>query len=307
MRLVKAIKNPQWAIRRALNKMLTKYAHLIKNDERYLRMKWGLNMDFPLNLDNPITFSEKIQWLKLHDHNPLYSILVDKVAVKDYVRNILGEEYIIPTLGVYDRPEDIDWNELPDQFVLKCTNDSNSVVICKDKSNIDKVAVVNKFKKALRHNYYYKGREWPYKNVKGRIIAEKYIKPDPNDKELYDYKFFCFNGVVKLIQVDYNRFIHHNRNLYTPDWQRLDAEIGFPSQPGIEFKCPIVLEEAIDISQKLSVGIPHVRVDLYILGTKIYFGEMTFYHGGGLEYTKPKEFNKTIGDWIELPVINSET
>lgn len=301
--LVKAVKNPRKAIKVVLNDLLSKYAFLIKDDEKYLRLKWKLNMDYPLNLENPTTFNEKLQWLKLHDHNPLYTTLVDKVAVKDYVAGILGPEYIIPTLGVYDKPEDIDWDSLPERFVLKCTNDSNSVIICKDKSRLDKNMVIKKYRKALKHNYFYKGREWPYKNVPRRIIAEQFIDPVPGRKDLPDYKFFCFDGEVKFYKIDYDRFVKHRANYYSTKGELLPfGEINYPPDFNKELEQPAEISYMISLSEKLAKNIPMVRVDFYDVNGRILFGEMTFYPGGGGGKFTLEEWDYKIGEFLHLPI-----
>lgn len=301
--ILKSIKNPRKAIRVFLNRVLSRYAFLIKDDKKYLSLKWKLCMDYPLNLDNPTSFSEKLQWLKLYNHNPLYTTLVDKVAVKDYVAGILGQEYIIPTLGVYDRPEDIDWDALPSKFVLKCTNDSASVVICKDKGTLDKNKVIRKFKECLKHNYFYQGREWPYKNVPRRIIAEKYIEPSPGMNDLPDYKFFCFDGKVKAMFIATDRqtpgekvkfdFFDANFN-HLPFRQGHDHAKVTPSKPE-NFELMKVA------SEKLSRGIPHARIDFYDLGDRVLFGEVTLFHFGGVTPFEPVDWDYKFGEWLKLP------
>lgn len=301
--LVKAVKNPKKAIKVVLNDLLAKYAFLIKDDEKYLRMKWWLNMDYPLNLDNPTTFNEKLQWLKLHDHNPLYTTLVDKVAVKDYVADILGPEYIIPTLGVYDKPEDIDWDALPDKFVLKCTNDSNSVIICKDKSSLDKNMVIRKYRKALKYNYFYKGREWPYKNVPRRIIAEQFIDPVPGRKDLPDYKFFCFDGEVKAMFIATDRHVEGEDvkfDFFDCDFNHLPFRQGHENAEIMPSK-PANFELMKKAASKLSHGLPNARVDFYDLGDKVYFGEVTLFHFGGITPFDPEEWDKRFGEMLKLP------
>ena len=302
IKLGKAIKNPKRAIKVLLDILLSKYAFMIKDDERYLKLKWKLNMDYPLKLDKPTTFSEKLQWLKLHDHNPLYTTMVDKVAVKDYVAGILGPEYIIPTLGIYKRPEDIDWDFLPDKFVLKCTNDSNSVVICKDKIKLDREKVVRKYRKALKHNYFYKGREWPYKDVPRLIIAETYIAPEKGIEDLRDYKFFCFNGEVKVFKIDFDRFSGHRANYFSPQGELLRfGEMMFPPDYNRIIELPQEIGKMIELAEKLSKSIPFVRVDFYLVNKKILFGEMTFYPAGGVGKYTSYEWDKRLGDWLELP------
>lgn len=301
-RLLKAMKNPNKALRVILNDLLAKFAFLIKDDEKYIKIKWKLNMNYPLNLKNPKSFSEKLQWLKLYDHNPLYTKLVDKVAVKEYVAEILGSEYIIPTLGVYDRPEDIDWDGLPDQFVLKCTNDSNSVVICRDKSNIDRKAVIKKYKKALKHNYFYIGREWPYKNVPRRIIAEKYIEPVPGRKDLPDFKFFCFDGVCKAMFIATDRLVQGEKvkfDFFDADFNHLPFRQGHDHAKVMPQK-PKNFEQMKNAAEKLSKGLRHVRVDFYDIGDKILFGEMTLFHFGGVTPYEPVEWDYKFGEWLHI-------
>lgn len=271
-------------------------------DKIYLEWLFRLRMGYRLDLKNPKTFSEKLQWLKLYDRKPEYTTMVDKYAVKDYVASIIGSQYIIPTLGVWDRPEDIEWDKLPNQFVLKTTHGSGSsgVVICTDMATFDKEKAIAKLNNSMKKDIYCLLREWPYKNVPKRIIAEEYIS-DKNG-ELNDYKVFNFDGEPRMIEVDYNRFSGHSRNLYDMDWKRIDAVLKYPSVPGHEFTKPVVFDELKDLCRKVSVGIPHVRSDFYVVENKIYFGELTFYHGSGYEKTTPEEFNNTIGGWLVLPV-----
>lgn len=270
-------------------------------DKLYVMLMFRFKMGYWPNLKNPQTFSEKLQWLKLYNRRPEYTMMVDKYAVKDYVASIIGEEYIIPTLGVWDKPEDIEWDKLPEQFVLKTTHGGGStgVVICKDKSTFDKKKAISKLNSSMKQDIYRYLKEWPYKNVQRRIIAEKYIVDENN--ELNDYKVFNFDGEPRMIEVDYNRFQGHLRNLYDTDWERIHATLKYPSDPEREFTKPEVLEELKELCRKLSDGIPHVRSDFFIVDNKIYFGELTFYHGSGYEKTTPEEFNKTLGDWLVLP------
>lgn len=255
-----------------------------------------------LSLKNPQTFNEKIQWLKLYDRRPEYTMMVDKYAVKDYVAGIIGQEHIIPTLGVWDRPEDIDFDMLPQQFVLKTTHGGGScgVIICKDKSVFDINAALEKLHEAMNQNIYAGAREWAYKNVRPRIIAEKYIIE--SNGELNDYKVFTFGGEPKLIELDYNRYKGHQRNLYDFNWNRIEATIQYPSDEKRVFDKPSVLNDLYDYSKRLSECIPHVRIDYYIIDSHIYFGEMTFYHGSGVEKISPRWFDLQLGEWIKLPV-----
>lgn len=266
--------------------------------EEYYKRKFGR----PLNLDDPKSFNEKLQWLKLYDRRPEYTMMVDKYAVKSYVAGKIGEEHIIPTLGVWDHFDEIDFDSLPDQFVLKCTHDSGGIVIVKDKAKLDRAAAREKLERRLKRNYYWIYREWAYKDVKPRIIAEKYMT-DESGVELKDYKIFNFHGEPKLIQVDYGRFVDHRRNLYTPDWQYVSAKMNYPTDPSHEIPRPERLDEMLRLAKVLSGGgeIPQVRTDFYSINDKIYFGELTFYHEGGFSTFEPESFGLEMGSWLKLP------
>ena len=270
-------------------------------DEPYLKVQFRLLMGKNLNLNPPKTFSEKLQWLKLYDRRPEYITMVDKAAVKDYVTRIIGDEYIIPTLGVWDKPEEIDWEKLPSQFVLKCTHDSGGLVICRDKSKLDKLAAIKKLQKSLKRNYFKVWREWPYKEVPRRIIAEKYME-DEKLHELRDYKFFCFNGNVRMFKVDYDRFTEHHANYYTPTGELLPfGEAAFPPKKEKRLKLPANLEHMVEMAELLSNGIPFLRVDFYVVNNCIYFGELTFFPATGMGKWTEEEWDKKLGDWIILP------
>ena len=271
----------------------------ILSDKNYLRKSFKVRTGCDLNLDHPQTFNEKLQWLKLNDRNPLYTVMVDKYKVKDYVYKKIGKEHIIPTIGVWNHPDEIDFHSLPDQFVLKCNHNSGGLYICRDKAKFDTNSVKKGLATALKHNYYFQGREWPYKDVPRKILAEKYMT-DESGVELKDYKIFCFSGQPKFIQVDFNRFAVHKRNLYTLDWQYIDAEIQFPSDRNIIIEKPEKLDEMINIAKILSDGLPHVRVDLYSVRDKVFFGELTFYHGSGFEKFSPENFGYTVGKWLRI-------
>ena len=268
-------------------------------DKLFLKVVYRHVTGEKLHIHNPRNFNEKIQWLKLYDRDPEYTKLVDKYEVKDYIRKTIGDEYVIPTLAVYNKAEEIDFDALPIQFVLKCTHDSGGVVICNDKSKLDKQNAIKLLGDGLKKNFYYQNREWPYKNVIPRIIAEQYMV-DESGEELKDYKFFCFYGEPKIIQVDYDRFVDHKRNLYDIEWNRLPFTLQFPTNWNYEIAKPQSLGEMIEVARKLSKGIPHVRVDLYHINGKVYFGEMTFYHGSGYEKFTPGDWNNTLGEWIKI-------
>ena len=218
-------------------------------DSVYLKYMYRRIMGKKLDLKNPKTFNEKLQWLKLYDRKPEYTKMVDKYEVRKYIKEKIGEEYLIPLAGgPWDQFDDIDFSKLPDQFVLKCTHDSGSVVICRDKNDFDIGAIRKKFNRALKGNFFYGGREWPYKNVKPRIIAEQYMA-DESGVELKDYKIFNFNGVPRIIQVDYDRFVRHKRNLYNTDWQYMDFAIKYETDSNITINKPANLEEMLRMAQ----------------------------------------------------------
>ena len=276
--------------------LLHKFSRLITNDELYIRIEYFLYMGRRLNLNPPTTFNEKLQWLKLHDRNPTYTQMVDKYEVKKNISNILGEEYVIPTLGVWDSFDDVNFEELPDQFVLKCTHDSGGIVICKDKSSFD----INKAKKTLnkflRRQYYYEHREYPYKNIKPRIIAEKYMV-DESGTELKDYKFFCFCGKPKMLFILTDRFIDTRLDFFDDKFEHLPFERGYPNAEK-EIRKPENFEQMLDIAAKLSQNIDFVRIDLYNINGKIYFGEFTFTPGNGMEPFTPEDWDRKVGEWL---------
>lgn len=270
-------------------------------DQLYLKMMYQVKLGKKCNLSMPGTFNEKLNWLKLHDRQDQYTLMADKFEVRSYVKEILGEEYLIPLIGIWSKAEDIEFDQLPDQFVLKCTHDSASVIICKDKRNFDEKAAVEKLNQSLATNYFYASREWPYKNIVPRIIAEQYMV-DESNTELKDYKIYNFNGEPKLIQVDFGRFSHHQRNLYTTDWEYIDEEIEYPRNPDVIINKPENLDEMLQFARLLSRGIPSVRTDFYSINGKTYFGEITFYQEGGFAHFSSDEFEKKLGELISLPI-----
>lgn len=270
-------------------------------DQFYIRCLYHSCVGKKLNLKDPKSFNEKLQWLKLHDRKPIYTTMVDKYAVKDYVASVIGEEHIIPTLGVWDRFDDIDFEKLPNQFVLKCTHDSAGLVICKDKTTFCVEKAKEKIELCLKRNYFYSGREWPYKHVKPRIIAEQYME-DKNLQELRDYKFFCFNGIVKCFKVDFDRFVEHHANYYDREKNLLRfGEIECPPKFSEVIDIPNNVDQMIDFAEKLSNGIPFLRADFYNVDESIYFGELTFYPASGFGPFTPEEFDLIMGRWLSLP------
>ena len=271
-------------------------------DEKYIKLLYWIHIGKKLNLKNPVCFNEKIQWLKLNDHNPSYTELVDKYEVKKFVKEIIGEQHIIKTIGVWDRFDDIDFSSLPRSFVLKLTHNSGGVFIVKDKQAFDPESIRKRVNKQLQRNYYYSGREWPYKNIIPRIIAEEYIV-DGSGEDLKDYKLFLFSGKVRYIQVDYDRFTDHHRNFYDTDWNYIPFTTLYPTDAKKIIEKPESLGEMIIFSEKIAqkIGNPaFVRIDMYSSMGKVYFGEVTFYHGSGCEPFYPPEYDRVLGDMIDL-------
>ena len=273
------------------------------DDEKWLKKAWLLKFGKELNLDNPETFNEKLQWLKLNDRKDVYTTMVDKYEVKEYVKNAIGEQYIIPTLGIYDRFEDIDFNELPDRFVMKCTHDSGGLVIVKDKKELNIKTAKRKINKSLKRNYYRNNREWPYKNVKPRIIIEEYME-DKKDRELRDYKLFCFNGKFEIMFIATNRQGEGETcfDFFDKKFNHLSFTNGHPNAVDLPHK-PSSFDEMVKLAEKLSKGIPQVRIDFYNVDDRVYFGEMTFFHWSGLVPFEPPEWDKKIGDMIDLTLV----
>lgn len=269
-------------------------------DKEFLKKRFKLKVGYELNLDNPITFNEKIQWLKLYDRNPQYTIMVDKYLVRQYISEKLGKEYLIPLLGVWNTFEDINFNGLPNQFVLKCTHDSGGLVICKDKESLNLKDAEKKIKQSLKRNFYYYGREWPYKNVHPRIIAEKYMA-DEFEKELKDYKMMCFNGKVLCSFVCTERYSNDGLKVtfFDKDWKVMPFERHYPKSKKI-IEIPKKYDEMIYLAEKLAKNIPFVRVDFYEIEERIYFGEITFYPGNGMEEFSPEEWDYKLGSWLDL-------
>lgn len=256
---------------------------------------------YDLNLGNPGTFNEKIQWLKLYYHNPLMTICADKVAVRDYVKEKIGEEYLVPSIGIYDKVEDINWEKLPDRFVVKVNWGSGQNIICTDKSNLDVDDAKSKLTEWMKpeSNHYYNYLEWGYKNIKPKIIIEKYI--EQMDGNLLDWKFFCFGGKAHYVQVDIDRSCNHTRCFYDMNYQKQEFTTCYPFYKG-EVQKPANFEKMRELSEILSKDFPHVRVDWYELDGKIYLGEMTFTHGNGTERFTPFKYDKIMGDLLELPI-----
>lgn len=273
-------------------------------DKAYIQLYYYFMFKRFCNLKNPKTYNEKLNWLKLNDKRDIYTKMVDKYDVKKYVADIIGKEYIIPTIEVYDKFDDIDFGKLPKQFVIKCTHDSEGLVICKDKNKLDIKQARKKINKAFKRNFYYIGREWPYKNIKPRIIIEKYMEDEKN-QELRDYKFFCFNGEPKAMFIASERGIGETKfDYYDLEFNHLDIIQHYPnSQKKIEK--PINFDKMIELAKTLSEGLHHLRVDFYEVNGKLYFGELTFYHFSGFQPFLPEKWDKIFGEWLEIPIKNN--
>lgn len=301
-KLESAIRNPK----KVATYLLCRIAPILP-DKLFLECLFRLRMGYKLNLDNPKTFSEKLQWLKLYNRKPEYTQMVDKYEVKKYVANIIGNEYIIPTLGVWDRFDDIDLDKLPNQFVLKTTHGggNNGVVICRDKSKLDKDAARKRLNKSLRMSIYDLLKEWPYKDVKRRIIAEEYLECIGNT-DLVDYKFYCFNGQPLYCQVIKDRNSKETIDFFDQEWNHqvfygLNPKAIQSSYP---IDRPINYDKMVEVASKLSHNIPFARVDLYNIEGKIYFGEITFFPASGFGVFTPSEWDRKLGNLIKLPKLD---
>ena len=271
------------------------------DDETFLKMAYKRKFGKELDLNNPVTFNEKLQWLKLNDRKPEYTEMVDKFMAKKYVASIIGQEHIIPTLGVWSHFDDIDFNKLPTRFVLKCTHYAGGLVVCKDKSKLNKKAAKKKIEKSMKTNYYKGGREWPYKNVKPQIIAEEYME-DISGNGLTDYKFYCFNGVPKYLYVSNGMDNHETARLsfLTMNWEKAP----FGRSDYLEFEVlppkPTKFDEMVKIAKSLSGGHPFLRVDLYEINNKVYFSELTFSPCGGFMPFVPEEWDAKLGEMVNI-------
>lgn len=270
-------------------------------DKVCLELLYWSRMGKRLNLDCPQTYNEKLQWMKLYCRNPIYTKMVDKYEVKDYVATLVGDEYVVPTLGVWNSFDDIDFDELPNQFVLKCTHDSGGVIICRNKEALDLNAARNKIEKCLKRNYFWPGREWPYKNVKPCILAEPYLE-DASTEELRDYKFFCFDGEPKALFVATDRQTPGEEvkfDFFDMEYNHIDVKNGHQNAKVWPQK-PQQFALMKELAKKISKDIPHVRVDFYEVNNKVYFGEMTFFHFSGMVPFEPEEWDYTFGEWIKV-------
>ena len=272
-------------------------------DRIYLQIVYFKHFRRFINFNNPKTFNEKIQWLKLNYRNEEYTKLVDKYRVKQYITKLIGEEYVIPTLGVWNNVDDIDFKSLPEKFVLKCNNDSGGIVICKNKKDFDEAKAKSFLKERLKNNGYWYGREWPYKNVKPCIIAEKYME-DSISKDIKDYKFFCFNGSMEFFDIDIDRFIEHRANYYDRNGNFLPfGKTYCPPDYTKKIEMPKNLDKMIELAETISHNTVLSRIDFYEIDGQVYFGEITFYPGSGFSPFTDEKWDYKLGDMIDLPNI----
>ncbi len=274
-------------------------------DELYLRMAYWCVTGKRLHLNPPVTYNEKLQWLKINNRNPLFTQMVDKVGVRDVIARKVGEEYLVPVIGLWNSVDEIVFESLPNQFVLKCTHDSGDLIICRDKSTLDVEQAKEKLEKGLKTDLYQKGREWPYKNVKPRVYGEVYMSDEGSD-QLTDYKVYCFNGIPKLIQVDYDRFTNHKRQFYDTEWHLTDIAWHIPSDKSKVLPKPANIEKILEIAALLSREIPFLRVDFYVVGKKLYIGETTFFPGAGFGKWMPEGTDEKLGEWLTLDLKRKE-
>ncbi len=290
-RIIDCLKNP----RRIGLGLTTRFFKWLP-DKMYLELLYFFKLGKKLNLKDPKTFTAKLQWLKLYNRHPEYTKMVDKYEVKNYVSEILGKDYIIPTLG------DINFDELPSKFVLKTTHGGGSVgvVICKDKALLNMDNAKKNIEESFKLDIYKMFREWPYKNVPKRIIAEQYMQDDSG--ELRDYKFYCFNGEPKVMLLASNRFTEHNFTYFDMDFHKLPISSRDGKISSEVLEKPENFDEMKLVAKKLSQGLPHVRVDLYSCNHRIYFGELTFFDGSGYDDMESDEWNLRFGSWLNLPI-----
>lgn len=267
-------------------------------DKLYVKMIFRGKLGYKLNLKNPQTFNEKLNWFKIYNRQPLYTSLADKYAVKKYVADKIGEQYVVKNLGVWNSFDEIDFSSLPNQFVLKCTHDSSGALVCRDKSTFDMKAAKERVDFVMKMNYFYACREWPYKNIPHRIIADEFLD-DGSGYELNDFKFWCFNGKPTYMYCTVKAKDVYE-NFYDMDFNPVNIDHGFRRRDP-EFEKPVAFELMKELAAKLSEGIPFVRIDFFYVNGKVYFGEFTFFDWAGLQPFNPYEQDLKLGKLIELP------
>lgn len=281
------------------NKGLINKYKSVMDDEEYIKIRYRYRMKKDIELNPPITFNEKLNWLKIYDRNPKYSLMVDKYEVKKIVAEMIGESYVIPTLGIWDDFDSIDFSELPEQFVLKCTHDSGSVIICRNKQKFDYLTARKKLQKAQELNPFWADREWPYLGVKPRIIAEKYVSSESENLEVF--KIFNLNGIPRMIQViQDDKTSYETIDYFDTDWNLLDLRQNYPNSI-THIERPACLNEMLLVAKKLSKDIPCVRTDFYVVDNHIMFSEYTFFSDSGSERFYPDKWDYILGELLELP------
>lgn len=302
IKIIKIVKNFLFNRNLRFNYMIRLGVTNCISDKQFLKKKYKREFGKKLCFNSPATFNEKLQWLKLYDRKPEYTIMVDKYRVREYIAEKIGEQYLIPLLGVWDSPDEIDFASLPNQFAMKCNHNSGlGMCICTDKSKLDIAKVKKDLSRGLKQNYYLTGREWPYKDVPRKIIAEQFMKSDEGG--LTDYKIHCFNGIPKLILVCKDRFTQTGltEDFFSPQWEHLD--IRRPNHPNAHqpIPKPEELSQILSLSRTLSEGIPFLRVDFYIVEHRIYFSELTFFPSSGFAQFVPEKWDQIFGEWLVLP------
>lgn len=270
----------------------------------YIKVLYKKRIGRKLDLRKPTRYTEKLQWLKLNDHNPDYTKMVDKYEVKKYIAETIGEEYVIPTYGVWNSFDEIDFSKLPNQFVLKCTHDSGGLVICRNKQDFDFKNARKKISKCLKTNYYLKYREWPYKNVKPRIIAEQYME-DSDNSCLTDYKFFCFNGIPKIMYISKDKSENPGTDFFDMNYNHLELKMRDNNSKILPEK-PLLFEKMKKISSVFANKIAHIRVDFYMINNHLYIGELTFYHMSGFQKITPDDWDYKLGNMLDISGVNNE-
>lgn len=297
-KILKAMKNPGLILRVIIDKP---FVGRLFSDKSYIKTMFRLTLKKKPDLENPCTYNEKLQWLKLHNRKDEYTMMADKYEVRKYVAEKIGEEYLIPLLGVWDRAEDIDFDKLPDEFVLKCNHNSGKgMCICTDKSKLDIAKVRRELNEGLKEKYFYKGREWPYKNIKPRIVCEKYLECADG---LKDYKFMCYDGEPKHCFVFSERFSENGAYLmvFDKEWNKVPLSRPKFDVRDIEIPKPVNYEKMLEFARVFAEGIPFSRIDFYEVDGKIYFGEITFFPSSGFQGFEPANWDEILGSWITLP------
>lgn len=297
-RIIKIVSNPKRTIRFFLTSIIQKN-HYLFSDKFCVKTLYRIHFGESLNLDNPSSFNEKLNWLKLYNRNPFYSDLADKYTVKQYVASIIGSEHVVKCLGVWDSFDEIDFDSLPDQFVIKATHDSGGVIICRDKKSFDWRSAKKKIDKVFKRNFYYISWEWPYKNIKPRVIIDEFLD-DGRKGELQDYKFWCFNGEPKYMYIT-NKGSEIYENFYDMNFSPVEINHGFPRYVP-EYPRPQCFEEMKEYAAKLSKGMPFVRVDFFVVKNQVFFGEFTFFDWGGEQPFVDKKTDLELGRDIVLPI-----